>query len=103
MILLIAILSCFASMAKLTTHKYFTDLRMSVIVQYFCNLLAKKKEQTSYSRLTVIKLLSQIVYLTDRILLLLKNDFSKQLVDLFNLCFVAFFHWYSKLQRYFLF
>ena len=35
--------SCFASIAKLTTHKYLTDLKMSVIVQYFCNLLAKKK------------------------------------------------------------
>ena len=54
---------------------------MKVIVQYFCNLLIKKKQPTSYPLSTLVRLLAQIVYVIDYI--------SKQLTDLFNLSFLT--------------
>ena len=38
---------------------------MKVVVQYFCNLLIKKKQSTSYPLSTIIRLLTQIVYLIE--------------------------------------
>ena len=38
---------------------------MKVVVQYFCNLRIKKKQSTSYPLSTIIRLLTQIVYLIE--------------------------------------
>ena len=57
---------------------------MKLVVQYFCNLLIKKKQLTSYPLSTPIRLLAQRPH---RTLLLLKNEILKQLTDLFDLSF----------------
>ena len=65
--------------------------RVSVIPEYFCKLLVKKKQLTSYLLLTLTRLLAQIVDL--------ENNIFKQFSDLFNLSFMTqnFLSSYSKL------
>ena len=58
----------FASIAETTensikySHSHFSNLRMSVTVQYFCSLLVKKKYLTPYH---LIRVLAKIVYLIE--------------------------------------
>ena len=61
---------------------------MKLVVQYFCNLLMKKKWLTSYPTSTLIRLLAQIVYLIEHYFFQ-KNEIWKQLVELFNLSFLT--------------
>ena len=46
-------------------QKHFSFFQMKVVIQYFCNLLIKKKWLTSYLLSNLISLLAQIVYLIE--------------------------------------
>ena len=61
---------------------------MKVVVQYFCNLLVKKKITNIISSVKSNKASgpNSIPY---RILFLLKNEILKQLADLFNVSFMT--------------
>ena len=79
----------FASIAKTTKKAWNIHInifqiifQMKVEVQYFCNLLIKKKQRLNSNRSSGS---NSIPY---RILFLLKNGISKQLADLFNLSFM---------------
>ena len=67
-----------------------TTLRMSVIRQYFCNLLAKKKQLTSYLFLTLTRLLPQIVYLIEHHFLLKMKYQRQQTCSAFLSCLIFF-------------
>ena len=60
---------------------------MKVAVQYFCNLLIKKKQPTSIISSLNSNKASSPNSIPYRILFLLKNEISNQLADLFNLSF----------------
>ena len=47
------------------SHKHFSDFQIKLVVQYFCNLLIKKKYLLSYPLSTQIWLLAQVVYLAE--------------------------------------
>ena len=100
----------FASIAKTTKKKKKKRLdihinifqiifQMKVVVQYFCSLQIKKKLQTSYSLLILIRLLAQVVYLIENYFL--KWNFkaiTKFIQPLFHdACFS--FCTYLKLKR----
>ena len=61
----------FVSIAETTKkHKIYINIfqtifQMKVVVQYFCNLLIKKKQPTSHPLSTLIRLLAQIVYFVE--------------------------------------
>ena len=60
---------------------------MKTVVQYFYNLLIKKKQLTSYPLSTLVRLLAQMVHIIEHYSS--KSEISKQLADLFNLSFVT--------------
>ena len=76
-----------------------TVLQMKVKVQYFCNLMIKKKYKTSYLLSTLIRFLGQIVHLIEYYFFENVKFENNLQIHLTSLSRLLFFHQNSKFEK----